>query len=184
MRNLWIGSLLVLLSFSLSASEAAQEEPDGPELKVLSSEATYVGPLLDDRAVQQRVARQRELGTGAIDVYNVWTSYQKVKLKSNLTIVGHSYQICQQDSRLVFATLIWSGTGGIEVRVQHTLNRGGGTFTCDFDVTVFDFWLLTCEIDARDVRPGFYKVTSKHTVTRGGSGGGKETAWFDVFDCS
>ena len=180
MRKLWIGTLLAPFVLSLTATKAAVE-PSQRELRVLSSEATYVGPFLDDQALRRRQALQREQGTGVIDVYNVWTSSQKVKLKSNLTIVGHSYQLCQDDRQMFFAHLIFNGGGSIEVQVQHKLNNGGGTFSCTHNVTTSDFWLLTCEIDPREIRPGYYKVTSKYTVTRGGFGGGKETAWFDMF---
>ena len=179
MRKLWIGTLLAPFVLSLTATKAAVE-PTQQELQVLSSEATYVGPLLDDQALQRRQALQREQGTGDIDVYNVWTSFQKVSLKNNLTIVGHSYQLCQGDP-MFFGHLIFNGGGPIEVQVQHKLNNGGGMFSCTFNVNTSDFWLLTCEVDPHEIRPGYYKVTSNYKVTRGGSGGGKETAWFDIF---
>ena len=66
---------------SLTASEAAQES-EGPELR-FESEAEYIGPVFDDDALRQRQGR-RESSAGLIDVYNVWTSFQKVNLKSNL----------------------------------------------------------------------------------------------------
>ncbi len=135
MRNVWISALLVPLFLSLTASEAAQE-PEGPELKVLSSEAEYVGPVFPDASLQQRLAEQRNAGTGVINVYNVWTSFQKVKLKNNLSIVGHSYRIClDRHSTLYFGNLIFNGGGPIQVRLQIKLNKGGGTFLCDYNVT-------------------------------------------------
>ena len=182
MRKLWIGTLLVPFVLSLTATKAAVE-PSQEQIPVLSSEATYVGPLLGDQALLRRQSLQREQKTGDIDVYNVWTSDQNVRLNNALRITGHSYQICQS-GRMIFGHLIFNGGGAIQVQVQHRVNNGGGSVTCDYNVTTSDFWLLTCEIDPNSIRPGYYKVTSNYKVTSGGSGGGKETAWFDIFgDC-
>ena len=97
MRNFWIGALLVPLVLSLTASEAAQE-PQVRTLQPLSSRAIYLGPVLDDRALGQR-ALGRTASSGSIDVYNVWTSFQAPKIKSNLSLTGHSYQICSDRYR-------------------------------------------------------------------------------------
>ena len=105
MRNVWIGTLLVPLMLSLSASEAAQEAEEA-ELVLGSGDAIYVGPVLDDRAFAQRLS-QSDAGSGAIDVYNVWTSFQKPKLKSNLTITGHSYQICRVSHNQLYFNRKW-----------------------------------------------------------------------------
>ncbi len=91
MRKLWIGTLLAPFVLSLTATKAAVE-PSQEQITVLSSEATYVGPLLHDQALRQRQSLQREQRTGVIDVYNVWTSDVKVKLNSALRVTGHSYQ--------------------------------------------------------------------------------------------
>ena len=183
MRNLWIASVLVLLSFSLSASEAAQEEPEGPQLEVLSSEAVYLGQPLADSALQQRLAERRASSAGIIDSYNVWPSFQNVKFKANSTITGHAYQICQ-NQRLIFGNLLYvfATSGSVDIRVQINLNKGGGSFTCNFSNITLGFWQLSCEADPRAISPSYYKATAKYTVTRGGNGSGKETAWFDLFD--
>jgi len=179
MRLLWIGTVLVPTILSLTASEAAQES-EGPELRVLESEAQYFGPVLSDRAEERRLAERRQ--SGDIDLYNVWTSFQKVTLKSNLTIVGHSYQICQDlHPTMTFASLVFAYDGPLTIRVEHRLSGGGGTTLCTNNVSSSGFWLLTCTVRPTDIRPGFYKVTSVHTVTSGGSGNGKETASFDMF---
>ena len=130
--------MLIPTILSLTASEAAQES-EGPELR-FESEADYIGPVFDDDALRQRQGR-RESSAGLIDVYNAWTSFQKVNLKSNLV---------------------------------------GGTIPCTVTVPGLGLWLLNCSGPPTDIRPGFYKVTSVHTVTSGGSGNGKETASFDV----
>ncbi len=179
MRKLWIGTLLAPFVLSLTATKAAVE-PSQEQITVLSSEATYVGPLLHDQALRQRQSLQREQRTGVIDVYNVWTSDVKVKLNSALRVTGHSYQICQS-GKMYFGHLIFNGGGPIQVQVQHKLNNGGGSLTCTYNISTSDFWLLTCEVDPSSIRPGYYKVTSNYRVTSGGSGGGKETAWFDIF---
>ena len=44
MRVLWIGTVLIPIFLSLTASEAAQES-EGPELR-FESEADYIGPVL------------------------------------------------------------------------------------------------------------------------------------------
>lgn len=181
MRKLWIGTLLVPFVLALTATKAAVE-PAQRELQLLSAEAEYVGALLADSALEQRIARQRAEATGVIDFYNVWTSFQKVKLKSNLTITGHSYQICQNVNRSVFfGNLIFAGSGPLTVRLQITLNRGGGSFVSDFNIPSLGFWMITGEVPSSAIPPGYYKITAKYTVISGGSGSGKETAWFDIF---
>ena len=183
MRVLWIGTVLVPTFLSLAASEAAQES-EGPELR-FESEAEYIGPVFDDDALRQRQGRH-ESSAGLIDVYNVWTSFQKVKLKSNLTIVGHSYQICQDlHPTMTFASLVYAYDGPLTIRVEHRLSSGGGTIPCTVTVPGLGLWLLTCSGPPIEIRPGFYKVTSTHTVTSGGSGSGKETTSFDMLgSCS
>ncbi|MGH9459828.1 MAG: hypothetical protein ACRD1X_01315 [Vicinamibacteria bacterium] len=185
----WIGNLLVPILLLLAASAAAQE-PEGPELRVLNSEAQYLGPVLSDHAEEQRLAQRRQALAGDIDVYNVWTSFQKIKFNSNYTIVGHSYQICQDlHSTLTFGSLIYALYSPIQVQVEHRLSGGGGVFTCAYDLPATGEWLLTCDISSRELRAAcdgpdtacFYKVKSTHRVTGGGSGSGKETASFDVY---
>jgi hypothetical protein len=55
MGNFRIGTLLVPLILSLTASEAAQG-PEEQEL-VFAREVTYIGPVLDDSALTQRLAQ-------------------------------------------------------------------------------------------------------------------------------
>lgn len=146
-----------------------------------SHEATYVGPMLGDSALQRRLTQRDSTASGAIDVYNVWTSFQKVKLKNNFTITGHSYQICQDlHNTMYFASLIFAADGPIELTSQHKL-KGGPTLECSGDIPTIGFWIVTCGGSPRNLRPNFYKVTSTYRVSRGGSGSGKETAMFDLF---
>ena len=93
MRNLWIGVLLVPLVLSMAATEAAAQEPDVQTFQPLSIRAIYLGRVLDDRTLGQRALRRNAAG-GAIEVYNVWTSFQEPQIKSNLSLNGHAYQIC------------------------------------------------------------------------------------------
>ncbi len=183
MRNPSIGALLVPLVLSLTASEAAQE-PDVQTLQPLSSQAIYLGPVLDDRALGQR-ALGRAPSSGAIDVYNVWTSFQEPKIKSNLSLTGHSYQVCSDRySSIFFGRLIRNFANSIEVQVTYNLSKAQKqSTTCTFDVNLPGLWLLMCEGDIRDYVNGFYKVTAKHSVTQGGSGSGRATCFFDVLSC-
>ena len=82
---------------------------------------------------------------------------------------------------MTLASLVFTYDGPLSVRVEHRLSGGEGTVLGTFSLPVSGFWLLTVTGPPSDIRPGFYKVTSVHTVTSGGSGNGKETAAFDVF---
>jgi hypothetical protein len=199
MRNLWIGVRLVCTSWIgklvvtfllFLTTAAAAQGPKGPELRVLDSEAQYFGPVLSDQAEKQRLAQRRRALAGDIDIYNVWTSFQNIKFKSNFTITGHSYQICQdRNPQIIFGSLIYALESPIQVLVDHKVSGGGGTFSCGYELPATGEWLLTCNISSRDLGSEcdgpdtacFYKVTSTHRIVGGGSGSGKETASFDVY---
>ena len=104
MRNFWMGVVLAPLVLSMAASEAAQE-PEVQTFQPLSSRAIYLGRVLDDGALGQR-ALEQNAASGAIEVYNVWTSFQEPQIKSNLSLKGHAYQICgDQYNSFFFASL-------------------------------------------------------------------------------
>ncbi len=183
MRNLRIGVLLVPLVLSMAATEAAQE-PDVQTFQPLSIRAIYLGRVLDDRTLGQRALGRNAAG-GAIEVYNVWTSFQEPQIKSNLSLNGHAYQICgDQYSSFYFASLIFNSANSIDVEVTYNLSKARKqSTTCTFDVNLPGLWLLMCEGDTRDYVTGLYKLKAKHTVTQGGSGRGTAKCFFDVLAC-
>ena len=107
--------------------------------------------MLDDRALRQRLLG-RTPSAGAIDVYNVWTSFQEPEIASNLSLTGRSYQICSDSNRSIFfGSLIFNSANSVEVPVTHNLsNAQKRSTTCTFDVNLPGWWLLMCEGDIRD----------------------------------
>ena len=183
MRNFWMGVVLAPLVLSMAASEAAQE-PEVQTFQPLSSRAIYLGRVLDDGALGQR-ALEQNAASGAIEVYNVWTSFQEPQIKSNLSLKGHAYQICgDQYNSFFFASLIFNSANSIDVEVTYNLSKARKQSpTCSFDVNLPGLWLLMCEGDSRDYVTGLYKLKAKHTVTQGGSGRGTAKCFFDVLAC-
>ena len=183
MKNLTIGVFLIPLVLSMAATEAAQESEERT-FQPLSSRAVYLGPVPNERELGQRAVGQ-EAASGAIEVYNVWTSFQEPEIKANLSLNGHAYQICSdQHTSFFFASLIFNSANSIDVKVTYNLSRAQKqSTTCDFDVDLPGLWLLMCEGATRDFVPGLYKLKAKHTVTTGGSGKGNATCFFDVLSC-
>ena len=116
---------------------------------------------------------------------NVWTSFKRPRLRPNLQITGHSYQICTDRFNAVwFATLVFNRANNISVDVTHVIKGPTpGNVICSNNLPTRGVWLLLCQIDSREVRDGFYKVTGKARIRSGGSGSSNGTARFDLLDC-
>jgi hypothetical protein len=183
MRNLWIGTLLVAFVCAAPTAFTAAEGPEIQSMKSLTSEAIYLGPMMDDRALEQRTG-QRAQQTGAIDVYNVWLSENRITMNNNLEIKGHNYGICATNGSVFFGHVIFAYQDSLDVRVVYTLSKASQlTATETFTISGGGYWLLTNQYSLGNFPVGYYKVKSKYTVTRGGSGSGSETAFFDVLPC-
>ena len=76
---------------------------------------------------------------------------------------------------MTLASLVFTYDGPLTIRVEHRLSGGRGHHPLHCHRAGLGLWLLTCSGPPTEIRPGFYKVTSTHTVTSGGSGSGKET---------
>ena len=120
MRKVWICTLLVPFVLSLTTSEAAQE-PEQSGFQVVSTDAEYLGPIPSDAVIAERRAQSG----GSLDVYNVWTSFKRPRLRPNLQITGHSYQICTDRFNAVwFATLVFNRANNISGDVPAAVEFG------------------------------------------------------------
>jgi len=183
MRNLWIGTLLVAFVFAAPSAFSVAAGPEIQSMKSLTSEAIYLGPMMDDRALEQRTM-ERAQQTGAIDVYNVWLSENRITMNGNLEIKGHNYAICASNGSIFFGHVIYAWEDSLDVRVVYTISKASQLTATDiFTVSGGGYWLLTSQYSLGNFPEGYYKVKSKYTVTRGGSGNGSETAFFDVLGC-
>ena len=80
--------------------------------------------------------------------------------------------------------MIYAWEDSLDVRVVYTISKASQLTATDiFTVSGGGYWLLTNQYSLGNFREGYYKVKSKYTVTRGGSGNGSETAFFDVLGC-
>lgn len=184
MRNFWIGTLLVAFVFGAPTAFNAAEEPEVRSIKPLTSEAIYLGPMMDDRALEQRTLRRRAQQAGAIDVYNVWPSEKNITMNNIFEIKGHNYGVCISNGSIFFGHVIFSFQDSLDVRVVYTLSKASRlTATETFTLNGGGYWLLRSQYDLGNFAVGYYKVKSKYTVTRGGSGSGSEAAFFDVLAC-
>jgi hypothetical protein len=184
MRNLWIGTLLVAFVLGAPTAFNAAEEPEVRSIKPLASEAIYLGAMMDDRALEQRTLRRHAQQGGAIDVYNVWPSARRITMNNTLELKGHNYAVCTSDGSIFFGHMIFAFQNSVDVRVVYTFSKAARrTATEVFTINGGGYWLLWNQYDIRDFPVGYYKVKSKYTVTRGGSGSGVEAAFFDVLGC-
>lgn len=186
-----LGIVMVFIGsgVSLTAFEAAQES-EGQTIEALSSESVYLGPMQTNQMMDQRAQRHaREQAAATIDVYNVWTSDVKIK-KNNSTqsLKGHNYVICADyDPSIYHGHVVYSYGSSIKVQVKYTWSKAASmTATTQHSLSGEGWHLITDSFRTSDFRKkdyNYYKVKAKYTVIQGGSGGGQETAFFDIVPC-
>ena len=184
MRNIWIGSLLVVCVLGTPVEFRAAEKPEVQSIQPLSSEAIYIGPMMDDREFEQRALTRRARQAGAIDIYNIWTSESRIRMNNNLEVRGHNYAICVSNGSIHFGQVVYAFANSVDVRVVSNVSKAARlTATDNFTLNGTGYWLLLSEYSLGNFPIGYYKVQAKNTVTRGGSGGGSVNAFFDVLGC-
>jgi hypothetical protein len=186
MRKIWTTCLITGLTVTSLAVVCAAKEAETRTIAPHGSRAIYLGERLDGLGLRQLGPPKTATTSGAIDVYNVWTSFTDIDIRSNLELTGHSYVLCSNiDDSIFYGHLIYSFLDFIEVRVVYNWSIADRlTATTFFNLNNGPgFFLLVDEFDIRDFRDGYYKVKARYTVTGGGSGSGKESCFFDVLDC-